>query len=202
MRKNVGQVSHSATIDGERLCNPWPLLIENNFLPESALTQVLHNFDTTENSFTVEDRRAGRIEYDILRSEILWRHLYSINTINLLSATFGGSISLDAQNLIQLRRSDNETPAFGIHNDYVEGEDTIVSFLYLSTGWRKEFGGELLLYSHETDVEPTKSVEPLQNRFIAFRTLPSHWHAVAKVTNWTRLSAMALWKRKDTQSVG
>src|SRR5690606_24249887 len=123
-------------------------------------------------------------------------------TIELLSANFCGSISLDARNLIQLRRSDNATPAFGIHNDHVDGEDTIVSFLYLSPGWKREYGGELLLYCRETDVKPAATVEPLQNRFVAFRTLPSHWHAVAKVTNWTRLSAMALWKRKGPKGVG
>lgn len=198
----MDQVSHSAAIEGERLCNPWPLLIVDNFLPESVLAQALQDIDASESAFTIEDRRVGRIEYEILRSKDLWRYLYSIDTIELLSNNFGGSISLDARNLIQLRRSDNSTPAFGMHNDFVEGEDTIVTFLYLSAGWKKEYGGELLLYSHDAAIEPAASVQPLQNRFVAFRTLPTHWHAVAKVQHWMRLSAMALWKRKDTKSVG
>ncbi|HJV74581.1 MAG TPA: 2OG-Fe(II) oxygenase [Noviherbaspirillum sp.] len=198
----MDQESHSETIDKERLCNPWPLLIVDNFLPGSVIAKALKDIDASKSAFTVEDRRVGRIEYDILRSKNLWRHLYSLDTINLLSATFGGSISLDARNLIQLRRSDDATPAFGIHNDFVEGEDTIVSFLYLAAGWKMEYGGELLLYSHEAAVKPDAAVEPIQNRFVAFRTLSTHWHAVAKVKKWIRLSAMALWKRKVAENVG
>lgn len=146
--------------------------------------------------FAIEDRKAGRIEYDILRSPSVWRRLYSTSTTNLLFAAFGGRVSLDVRNLIQLRHSDDATPAFGIHNDFVDSEDSIVSFLYLSREWTSDRGGELLLYEKETDAEPSAVVEPILNRFIAFRTLPEHWHAVAKVRNWTRLSAMALWKFK------
>jgi hypothetical protein len=174
--------------------DPWPCLVVDNFLDADALRLAMEEVDQDGYNFTIESRITGRIEYDVLRSRVLWQILYSKSTVELLSSAFQGGISLDASNLIQLRRSNDDTPEFGVHNDFTEGENTIVSFLYLSDGWAQDLGGELFLYKHQVDSAPSATLAPILNRFIAFRTLPGYWHAVAKVRDWTRLSAMALWK--------
>ena len=51
----------------------------------------------------------------------------------------------------------------------------------------------LHLFESEKDQAPSTSIEPLQNRFLAFQTKPSYWHSVERVTGWERLSALALW---------
>jgi Rps23 Pro-64 3,4-dihydroxylase Tpa1-like proline 4-hydroxylase len=93
----------------------------------------------------------------------------------------------------------DETPEFPLHNDFTSNEETIASFLYLSGGWSTKCGGRLHLFESDKQTEPSASIGPIQNRLVAFRTQPSHWHSVEKVTGWERLSVLALWDVGEQQ---
>jgi Rps23 Pro-64 3,4-dihydroxylase Tpa1-like proline 4-hydroxylase len=90
-----------------------------------------------------------------------------------------------------------ETPEFPLHHDSASEEETIASFLYLSSGWSSSCGGRLHLFASDRESSPSASIEPIENRFIAFRTRSSHWHAVEKVHGWERLSVLSLWNVGD-----
>ncbi|MBV8130435.1 MAG: 2OG-Fe(II) oxygenase [Planctomycetaceae bacterium] len=95
--------------------------------------------------------------------------------------------------MLQLRRMNDLTPEFPLHNDSASSEDTIVSFLYISRGWSSKCGGYLHLFRSGEQRTPSNSIEPIANRFVAFRTRASHWHSVERVCGWERLSVLALW---------
>jgi hypothetical protein len=172
---------------------PWPHLIVDNFLARSVLAKSLAEINPDTHSFDIEERGSGRIEYSLLKSKTLWTAIYSRRTINLLSAAFKGSVTLNRDNWIQLRRMNADTPEFPLHHDFVSDERSIASFLYLSGGWVPEYGGRLHLFPDEDDSTPSTSISPLRNRFVAFQTKAYHWHAVERVYEWERLSALALW---------
>jgi hypothetical protein len=113
--------------------------------------------------------------------------------VTLLSEAFGVRVSLNKHNLLQLRRMTDQTPEFPLHSDYTSNEDTIASFLYLSSGWAPARGGRLHLYETNKASSPSIAIEPIKNRFIAFQTKPLHWHSVERVHDWDRLSILALW---------
>jgi hypothetical protein len=144
-------------------------------------------------SFDIEARGSGRIEYSLLKSKTLWTAIYSRETVDLLTAAFDGPVKLNRENWVQLRRMNVDTPEFPLHNDFVSAQDSIASFLYLSSGWTQECGGRLNLFKAKTDVEPSTSIAPLQNRLVAFQTKACHWHSVERVYGWERISALALW---------
>jgi 2OG-Fe(II) oxygenase superfamily len=175
---------------------PWPHLVIDDFLSPAALAQSLLEVSGESYQFETEARGIGRIEYSVLKSVTLWRELYSKRTVSLLSSTFGVGVKLNKQNWMQLRRMNGDTPEFPLHNDFSSNEDTIASFLYLSNGWSAERGGHL--YESDKQSMPSISVDPIANRLVAFRTKPSHWHAVEKVCAWERLSVLALWDVVDT----
>jgi len=172
---------------------PWPHLIVDNFLSESVLAKSIAEIHSDLHTFDLGKRGSSRIEYSLLRSKTLWTALYSRKTINLLSAAFEVQVKLSRENWIQLRRMNSDTPEFPLHNDFVPPEDSIVSLLYLSRGWEMAFGGRLHWYISEDENTPAASIAPLQNRFVAFRALESHWHSIEKVCGWERLSALAMW---------
>ena len=178
---------------GTLLTYPWPHLVVDNFLPSEVLSQSLIEIKAHDYTFEIEARGTGRIEFSLLESEALWRGIYNRKTLTLLSEAFGVEVALNTHNVIQLRRMNSETPAFPLHNDFVEGGETIASFLYLSPGWTSQCGGRFNLFVSGEQELPSASVEPLSNRYLAFRTNLSHWHAVEKVISWERLSALALW---------
>jgi 2OG-Fe(II) oxygenase superfamily len=177
----------------ELVAYPWPHLIVDNFLSEDILTRSLSEIGRDAYNFDIESRGTGRIEFSLLKSETLWRAIYSKETIALLSVAFGVEVKLNRDNMVQLRRMNEETPEFPVHNDFTSSQDSIASFLYLSAGWSPNHGGRLHLFESEKDQTPSASIEPLQNRFLAFQTKPSYWHSVERVNDWERLSALALW---------
>jgi 2OG-Fe(II) oxygenase superfamily len=153
---------------------PWPHLIVDNFLARSVLARSLAEINLDTHSFDIEKRGSGRIEYSLLKSKALWTAIYSRRTINLLSAAFEGSVTLNRDNWIQLRRMNADTPEFPLHHDFESDECSIASFLYLSGGWAQEYGGRLHLFMAEDDSIPSTSIPPLQNRFVAFQTKACH----------------------------
>jgi hypothetical protein len=176
---------------------PWPHLVVDNFLSHDILTKALEEISSEKYSFDIESRGEGRIEYSLLKSEALWRVIYSRNTISLLGAAFGIKVSLNRSNFVQLRRMNDETPDFPIHNDHTASGSTIASFLYISPGWTKERGGHFNLFETKEQTRPSLCLAPIQNRFLAFRTDASHWHSVDRVHGWERLSVLALWDVGD-----
>jgi len=172
---------------------PWPHLVVENFLPRSVLATCLAEIASETYSFDIEARGSGRIEYSLLKSKTLWTAIYSRETVDFLTAAFEAPVKLNRDNWVQLRRMNVDTPEFPLHNDFVSAQDSIASFLYLSNDWTQECGGRLNLFKAETDVEPSTSIAPLQNRFVAFQTKACHWHSVERVYGWERISALALW---------
>lgn len=173
--------------------DPWPHLILDDFLPTEIFEECLREICAEDYNFEIENCGAGRIEFSILKSKTAWGAMYSKATIALLSIAFGVKIKLNRDNFVQLRRMNDATPAFPVHNDFASNEDTIASFLYLSPGWKSACGGRLHLHETKSQSEPSLSIAPLSNRLVAFRTLPSNWHSVERVHGWERLTILALW---------
>jgi hypothetical protein len=173
--------------------DPWPHLCLDNFLPEAELTAGLEEIASEDYEFGIEARGKGRIEFSLLKSKILWRAIYSREIVDLLSGAFGTPVRLNKHNMLQLRRMTDETPEFPLHSDYTSNENTIASFLYLSSGWSPACGGRLQLYKANDASSWSIAIEPIRNRFIAFQTKPAHWHSVERVHGWDRFSILALW---------
>lgn len=173
--------------------HPWPHVICDNFLSNEILAQSLEQIAAQEYVYDIEYRGTGRIEFSLLKSETLWRELYSIHTMSILYRALGVNVRLNKQNMLQIRRMNESTPEFPMHNDYTSQGEQVASFLYLSSGWEEKCGGRLHLFKSESDIGSKASIEPLENRFVAFQTRAFHWHSVEKVYNWSRISVLALW---------
>ncbi len=180
--------------------HPWPHLLLDDFLPSHQLAQSLSEIESDTYDFGIEGRGTGRIEFSLLKSKILWRAIYSARTLSLLSAAFDVEVSLNKHNMLQLRRMNDHTPEFPRHNDFASTGETIASFLYISPDWSIRCGGHLHLYGSDEQDKPSKSISPIQNRFVAFRTKDCHWHSVERVYGWERLSVLAMWDIDNSQS--
>jgi 2OG-Fe(II) oxygenase superfamily len=135
------------------------------------------------------------VAHDFLPADVLER---SLEEVAAESYEYGIEYRGSGRIEFSLLRSETlwraeDTPDFPTHHDHVEGGNTIASFLYLSPGWSGECGGRFNLYEAKEQGTPSSSIEPVQNRLLAFHTSPSHWHSVERVRGWERLSVLALW---------
>ena len=172
---------------------PWPHFVIDNFLANETIDAAVDEIGVHSYEYEIDERGKGRIEFTLLQSRVLWKALYSKRTLETLSTAFRCGISLNKKNLIQLRRMSDATPSFPLHNDFILGSNTIVSFLYLSKNWSPNCGGRLLLQKDGEVVSAPIAVEPIFNRLVAFQTNAEHWHSVESVTSWKRLSALSVW---------
>lgn len=172
---------------------PWPNLVLDNFIEEDALDLIVYQVLSKNYEYDIDYRGKGRIEFSLLHSEALWKTIYSAEMISILSEAFGYNLKFNKTNLLQMRRMSGDTPSFPLHNDYIEGLDTIVVFLYLSSNWKIEYGGRLFLHDSIFNSEIIKTINPISNRLVAFRTMPEYWHSVEKVVDWERLSVLSVW---------
>jgi hypothetical protein len=186
-------LSEEAVRVDKLIASPWPYLVVDDFLDTDCLARCLSEIRSDTYAFDIEPRGTGRIEYSVLKSQAMWRAIYSKRTRSILSEAFGVGVRLNQHNMLQLRRMNEETPEFPMHNDFTSDEATIASFLYLSEGWFDRCGGRLHLFASDKQSIPSASIAPIQNRFIAFRTEASHWHSVEKVCGWERISVLSLW---------
>lgn len=172
---------------------PWPHLVLDNFLTADIFEKAADEVLSYSYDFECSERGTSRIEYSLLQSVTLWNVFYSAEFIALLQSAFDHRITLDRRNLIQLRRMTESTPEFPLHNDYREGTDHLVSFLYLSDDWAESKGGRLVMYDSELSSATPVYLEPFANRLLVFRTASTHWHKVEQTVGWTRLSILAAW---------
>jgi len=177
--------------------NPWPHLLMDNYLDSDILLEGLREITSDTYDYEIEPRDTGRIEFSVLKSKTLWRAIYSKRTKLLLEESFGVDVALNRDNLLQLRRMNDVTPNFPLHNDFIAGSPTIVSFFYISPDWSAKCGGYLHLFESGEQTTPSVSIEPIENRFVAFETRPGHWHSVERVYGWERLSVLSLWNVGD-----
>jgi hypothetical protein len=83
VRRTVSELtslSESVKVSG-LVSYPWPHLIVDNFLSEDILTQSLLEIRRDAYNFDIESRGTGQIEFSLLKSETLWRAIYSRETV-------------------------------------------------------------------------------------------------------------------------
>ena len=121
--------------------DPWPHLVLDGFLPGDVLEKALQEVRRTNVRIRngAARQRADRILASQEQDPVA-RDLHPEN-FDSLSAAFGVKVALNKQNLLQLRRMNNLTPDFPLHNDFTSQSDTIASFLYLGPGWTVQCGG-------------------------------------------------------------
>ena len=81
---------------------PRQHLVADDFLPADVLERSLKEVAAESYEYGIEYRGSGRIEFSLLRSETLWRAVYSKSTVALLKQAFGVETVLNKQNMLQL----------------------------------------------------------------------------------------------------
>ena len=190
-------LSEDAVSVHELIASPWPHLVLDDFLTSDCLAQCLSEIRATPTPLILSPVGRARLSTRFLGARPCGGRYTPGAPVLYFPSAFGVEVSLNKHNMLQLRRMNGETPEFPVHNDFTSNEATIASFLYLNEGWSHKCGGRLKLFESDRQFAPSASIAPIQNRFIAFRTEPSHWHSVEKVYGWERMSVLSLWNIED-----
>ena len=82
----------------------------------------------------------------------------------------------------------------GVHNDYINGDETHRLVFHFNPDWKEEHGGFLLLFNSSDSLDMSKVVRPVHNSAFGFEISKRSHHAVSKIYNFTRLTIVYTFK--------
>lgn len=82
----------------------------------------------------------------------------------------------------------------GVHNDYINGEETHRLVLHINPNWKEEHGGYLLLFNSSDSSDMSKVVSPIDNSAFGFEISRKSHHAVSKIYDFTRFTIVYTFK--------
>ena len=82
----------------------------------------------------------------------------------------------------------------GVHNDYINGEETHRLVLHFNPHWQEEHGGYLLLFNSSEASDMSKVVSPINNSAFGFEISKQSHHAVSKIHNFIRYTIVYTFK--------
>jgi len=82
----------------------------------------------------------------------------------------------------------------GVHNDYINGEETHRLVLNFNPDWTEENGGYLLLFNSSKVDDMSKVVSPVNNSAFGFEISKKSHHAVSKIYDFIRYSIVYTFK--------
>lgn len=82
----------------------------------------------------------------------------------------------------------------GVHNDFINGEETHRLVLHFNPTWKEEDGGYLLLFNSSSAQDISKVVKPVDNSAFGFEISKNSHHAVSKIYNFVRYTIVYTFK--------
>ena len=84
----------------------------------------------------------------------------------------------------------------GVHNDYINGDETHRLVLHFNPDWKEENGGYLLLFNSSNANDISQVVSPLNNSAFGFEISKRSHHAVSKIYDFIRYTIVYTFKNR------
>jgi hypothetical protein len=84
----------------------------------------------------------------------------------------------------------------GIHNDFIDEEETHRLVIHVNPGWIDENGGYLMLFGSDKVNDVSKIIQPADNSAFGFEISPNSHHAVSKIYDYNRYTLVYTFKKR------
>ncbi len=85
----------------------------------------------------------------------------------------------------------------GIHNDFIEGEETHRLVIQINPHWTESNGGYLMLFNSQDVEDVSKVISPINNTAFGFEISKDSHHAVSKIYGLPRYSIVYTFRLRD-----
>lgn len=84
----------------------------------------------------------------------------------------------------------------GVHNDYIDGEETHRLVIQINNGWKEHQGGYLMLFRSGNAQDVSKIISPVSNTAFGFEISNRSFHAVSTVQDFLRYTLVYTFKEE------
>lgn len=176
---------------------PFPHLCCSSVLESSIENELYDWFEHTNEWSLTEEDFYTQYEF-ILSTSTLPENLNclisddTIETIQTALKKSFGVESLETISIVAHKLVQGHT--IGIHNDYINGEETHRLVIQINPHWNAANGGFLMLFNSQKAEDVSKLIQPINNSAFGFEISDKSYHAVSTVRNFSRYSIVYTFK--------
>jgi Rps23 Pro-64 3,4-dihydroxylase Tpa1-like proline 4-hydroxylase len=183
----------SLTSDSEPFAHFWA----NGAFDNQMELDMLDWLKSTRNWQLTETDFYEQYEFSLLSSELPThlKCLISEETIQYIERRFEEIFQIESLSLVGVvAHKLVENHRIGIHNDFINGEETHRLIIQINSGWKEENGGYLMLFSSSEVKDVAKIIIPFSNSVVGFEISERSYHAVSKIYNFSRYTIVYTFK--------
>jgi len=179
----------SSLVDSQLAAQPFPHFPLTNILTGGLDKLLFDWFEQTDAWGLTETSFYKQYEFSFLDTDVPVQLslLTSENTIAKIIAesqkAFGVSqlklVGITAHKLVDGHK-------IGVHNDFIDGDETHRLLIQINENWQPENGGFLMLFNSKDPNDLASIIQPINNTGIAFEISPKSYHAVSTIHNFHR----------------
>jgi Rps23 Pro-64 3,4-dihydroxylase Tpa1-like proline 4-hydroxylase len=181
-------------------------IVSNTPFPHFSSTSVLKNgfehtiynwFQKTNEWQLVETDFYEQYEFSLLSINLPHdvKCLIESNLINSIKTKFAETFNVSEFKLVDVvAHKLINSQHIGVHNDYINGDETHRLVLHFNPNWKEEHGGYLILFNSSNVNDMSKVISPLNNSAFGFEISKRSHHAVSKIYNFIRYTVVYTFK--------
>jgi Rps23 Pro-64 3,4-dihydroxylase Tpa1-like proline 4-hydroxylase len=177
--------------------NPFPHFTATHILPENNISELYNWFVNTTSWHLVETDFYEQYEFSLLSAAIPehLQNLVSKGSMSLIEDLFKqrfGVKNLDLVDIVAHKLVNSQH--IGVHNDFINGEETHRMVLHVNPEWKDEDGGYLMLFNSGNSQDLSKLVKPMNNTAFGFEISKRSHHAVSQINDFVRYTIVYTFK--------
>jgi Rps23 Pro-64 3,4-dihydroxylase Tpa1-like proline 4-hydroxylase len=182
------------------------LIAENEPFPHFYSSSALQN----NLDLKVVDWLSNSVEWDLVETDFYEQHEFNLltknvpqefeflkskETSNLIEDKFKSIFKIESFHLVGIVAHKLVTGQhIGIHNDFINGEETHRLVIHFNPQWSEENGGFLILFHSSNATDISKVINPIANFAFGFEISERSHHAVSRIYNYTRYTIVYTFK--------
>jgi Rps23 Pro-64 3,4-dihydroxylase Tpa1-like proline 4-hydroxylase len=178
--------------------SPFPHFTANSILTQEKIGEVFQWFQHTHIWKLVETNFYEQYEFSLLHTDLPenMQFLVSEENLSYMKDKYIHGFKITALSLVDVvaHKLVNEQK-IGIHNDFINGEETHRLVLQINPYWKDENGGLLLLFKSSKPEDIVKIIKPTNNSALGFEISKRSHHAVSKIYDFTRYTIVYTFKQ-------
>lgn len=177
---------------------PFPHFCIVSALQNNIETQLFEWFEQTEVWTLVKADFYEQYEINMLNVDLPAHLQFLLNdeaneTIKEKYKVIFNIPSLDLVGLVAHKLVDGQK--IGIHNDFINEEETHRLLIHINPGWKEENGGYLMLFGSDKVTDVSKVIHPANNSAFGFEISNHSHHAVSKIYDYIRYTLIYTFKQ-------
>ena len=176
---------------------PFPHFSSTSVLPNNLEAKIYEWFETTADWHLVETDFYEQYEFSLL-NVILPQDVECLvdkSFLDIIEQQFAQSFKVEGFELVDVvAHKLVNSQHIGVHNDFINGEETHRMVLHINPHWLEEHGGYLLLFNSADSKDMAKVVSPVDNSAFGFEISRKSHHAVSKIYDFTRYTIVYTFK--------